>query len=105
MRTNPFTEAQDFLWRGLNPIASGQIEYMCIALTFAYDKKQIGKTVCIQAQRMIHRRLGKKYGTVNAYLSEELKLPFAVLTDLNVQSFRFFWLAHLEQLWNQGIRK
>lgn len=106
MSTNPFTKARKRLWDGTDEDTHGYKErYICHALESALGYEDISYAKYKKASDIVNTRLTSEYASVESFLAEECKISLSLLTDFNVQSYRFLWLAELEKLWNQGVRE
>jgi hypothetical protein len=99
---NPFESARPHLWNGEDGIGVFE-KYLCHAIQRGAERKAVSQQEADQAQAMIRTRLGE-YVTVESWLCCEAGIRLGQMDHLQVQSYRFLWLADLSAKWNQGER-
>jgi hypothetical protein len=105
MGKNPFSVARQYVWDGKDYKATKTHErFLCHALLVACDSGNIEPRQYEQAVDMIQIRLGE-HKFLESWLCCEAGVRLGEISHEQGQLYRFRWLDHLEQLWNQGERK
>lgn len=86
-----FAAAKKYLWDGVSPqIPACLPMYICIALSYATDKRKITGKVKKHCREIINQRLGKTRTLESWLISKGIK-P-AEFTSQRLQAYRHAWL-------------